>query len=111
MADIDLAKSLFGSASAEAGSTTILFGVALGDSEEGEVLVRIDDELTAPEGGEEDYDGLEVDVENEEDGVLDVGEDEDEDAFGEDDEQYDEGEEVEEEDQDSDYDEAEAGVE
>lgn len=102
MADIELAKSLFGSSEEETGKTTILFGIALADSANGEVLVRIDDELTASSYEDEEEDGFEVDIENEEDAILEVGEDEEEEALGPDDDQYEDGEIVEEEDQDSD---------
>lgn len=95
MAD-ELAKALFGSGSVSAG-VTVMYGVALEDSEDGEVLVQLDDEIVAT-GEYDDGEGVEVDLEADDDSLDAIEEDFEEEEPGEDDEAEEEADEVDEDD-------------
>lgn len=95
MAD-ELASALFGSSSVSAG-VTVMYGVALADSEDGEVLVQLDDEIVAV-GEYDGEEGVEIDLEEDGDSLDAIDDDWEEEELGEDDEEEEEADEVDEDD-------------
>lgn len=80
----DLAKSLFGTSggSSRAG-VTMIYGIAVEDSENGEVLIQIGDEIIATGYEEEDEEMLEVGIEEDDDSIDAIEEDAEEEEPGE----------------------------